>query len=145
MKTIGKMLDVAQDAGAGIGPSQADMSMAYRYGRATGGAIVTFVITDVAELREKAYQMAVEDAKSRAQRLARLNNLKLGPAVSVQEVLVSGESGSRPTQPWEVQSSIVELKSGEVTSDTFSQSRFQVKLMVRFAIEAEKDKTAAVQ
>lgn len=147
MKTIGKLLDVAQDSGAGIGPSQADMSMAYRYGRVTSGAIVTFVISDIDELREKAYRMAVDDAKARAERLAKLNNLKLGPAISIQEVLVSGEGSARPVQPWEVQSNNMELKSGEVTSETFSQSRFQVKLMVRFAIEAEgaKEKTAAVQ
>ena len=145
MKKIGKLLDVAQDSGAAIGPSQQELSMAYRYGRMPDGVIVNFIISDVAEIREKVYQLAIEDAKKRAERLARLSGVTLGSPVSIQEVMVSGESGSRVSQPWEYVAAQAEPNKGEVSSNTFSESRFQVKLMVRFGIEEKKEKTAAVR
>ena len=53
MSTIGKLIDAAQDSGAGLGISDNDMMM-MRYGynmRQT--PLVKFVVTNLTELREK--------------------------------------------------------------------------------------------
>jgi uncharacterized protein YggE len=137
LKTIGKLLDVAQDSGASIGPSQAEAQMAYRYGRMPTGTMVKFVLRDLSEMREKVYEKAVTDARNRAQRLAKLNAIKLGPVISVQEVQVSGdESNYVQQQPWETGSPMASSRDEpEISSSVFSEITFRVKLMVRFGID----------
>ncbi len=93
IKTVGRLLDVAQDAGVDIGPNAAEMMRAMRYGhvRRIDACPCGFVVADLTELREKAYEKAVADARSRATRLAKLHQVKLGAALSVQEILVGGD------------------------------------------------------
>ncbi|HVW00848.1 MAG TPA: SIMPL domain-containing protein [Planctomycetaceae bacterium] len=139
MSTIGKLLDTAQDSGAGIGPSEADISMAWRYGyRTNQGAIVKFIISDISQIREKAYEAAVQDARQRAQRLARLNGVKLGPVIAVEER--SGSGGGRMYYyPWGGGDDEGEHSENEVVADTFSGASIKVKLQVRFAIRPDQD------
>ena len=84
MSTIGKLLDAAQDSGAGLGLSDSDMMMMRYYG---GGvqqnSLVKFIVTNIGDIREKAYDHAVADARKRAERLARLNGVKLGAVLAV--------------------------------------------------------------
>ena len=143
METIGKLLDGAKDSGATVGPSPEEVNMAWRYGRPVSGTMTRFVLTNFAELREQAYEQAVTDARLRAERLAKLNGVKLGRVISVQEVQVSGDqtlltSAARVTasgEPWE--------STGlRVTSDKFAPIPVGVKLLVRFAIAAESTETA---
>ena len=62
MSTIGKLLDAAQDSGAGLGMSDADMMMMryYGWGRQPT-SLVKFIVTNIKETREKAYDLAVKD------------------------------------------------------------------------------------
>ena len=53
-----------------------------------------FIVADLDELREKAYENAVADARARATRLAKLNHVRLGSALSVQEIQVAGDAPS---------------------------------------------------
>ncbi len=51
LQTVGRLLDVAQDSGVTIGPSQAEMMQAVRYGRFNESMSipVRFVVADLAE------------------------------------------------------------------------------------------------
>lgn len=141
VKTLGKLLDTAKDSGAALGPSAEDVSMAYRYGRNPTNTIVRFVVANADRLREEAYQKAVDDARKRGERLAKLNSLKLGAVSSVQETTVSGDYNNsiRATQPWETIPDPDSTPRGEITTDSMSGASFRVVLSVRFAIEtAEK-------
>jgi len=144
IKTVGKLLDTASDSGVTIGPNQAELLRAMRFGQQTpNNAPVRFVVADLAELREKAYEKAVADARSRAQRLAKLHHVKLGSAVLIQEVQVSGD------QPAAIAYQGNQLGTPEydgdeprMTSGSLTGVSVQVKLLVRFAIEAAGPATA---
>jgi len=143
-ETIGKILDVAQDSGAMIGPSPEEAAMMNWYGRYQRGGVVKFVLTDVAELREQAYAKAAEDARVRAARQAKLFGVELGDVVSVQEEYVSGEEQThRVMQPWEYVPPNQNIKQSRITSDTLTEIPFRVKLMVRFGIKPAAAKAGA--
>jgi uncharacterized protein YggE len=153
MKTIGKILDVAQDAGAGIGPSQEELTMAYRRGWNTDQApMVLFVLRDIGMLREQAYTKAMEDARSRAGRLAKLSGVRLGPVLAVQEIMVAGDdmSSSYPqhypayAQHYAANPSLSAAldDAPQITSPTFAEIPVRVKLLVRFSMEPAEAKTA---
>ncbi len=147
IKTVGKLIDVAQDSGVTIGPSPAQVMMNMRFGNYTNNtAPVRFVVSDLTELREKAYELAVADARSRAGRLAKLNQVKLGRALSVQEISVAGEQVLTNRIPGTVQSAEPVLQDEDdtprITSSALASIPVQVKLMVRFAIVAPEPATA---
>lgn len=150
VKTVGKLIDVAQDAGVTIGPSAMDQMMRQRMGL-LGGTSTTarFVVTDLAQLREQAYEKAVTDARERATRLAKLSGVKLGPALSVQEILVAGDAGQAPpSSGTNVQATLAyammnmlppsapaeSSATPRISSSTLGDLPVQVKLLVRFGI-----------
>jgi uncharacterized protein YggE len=137
MKTIGKLLDTAKDSGATLGPSDEEVSLAYRYGRTTSTTLVRFVISDADKMKEAAYKMAAADARSRAERLASLHGLTLGPVLSVQEVMVSGDDNIvRQQQPWETAADPTIPNRSELTAESMSGGTFRVRLSVRFGIDS---------
>lgn len=152
IQTVGRLVDVAQDAGANIGLSQAEIQLRQRYGMYdNSGSTAQFVVADLAELREKAYERAVEDARRRAARLAKLHQVKLGPALSVQEVQVAGdEPNSKPVNPYlpymlnyTLSGSSPEVSEGpRISSPILAEIPVQVKLLVRFAIQPADPATA---
>ncbi len=143
METVGKLLDTAKDSGAEVGPSAADINMAYRYGRQANSALVRFVVRDLDALREQAYQDAVADARARAERLAKLNGVRVGEVIGVQETQVSGDNGGVTTNPYgQAVVSQDKLKDQKISSDAFAEIPFRVKLLVRFAIAPAETKTA---
>jgi uncharacterized protein YggE len=145
-ETIGKILDVAQDSGATVGPSQEEAAMARWNGRMQHGGIVKFVLNDIAEIREKAYAKAAEDARTRATRQAKLFGVELGDIVNVQEVFVSGDNNnsSRQFNPWYYDgSSDNNEKASRITSDSLTEIPFRVKLLVRFGIRPAAAKAGA--
>lgn len=145
METVGKLLDTAHDAGAGVGPSQADYNMAYRYGNAVNMSMVKFVVRDLDELREQAYQAAVDDARKRAERLARLNGVRLGEVLAVNETYVSGDDATANYSPYYgygYRPQPSDVDEPHIASDTFSPVTFQVRLTVKFAIAGPADKAA---
>ena len=120
--------------------------MAYRYGigrEKLGGALVKFVLTDFEELRERAYQAAVDDARKRAARLAKLNNVQLGTVLSVQEVQVPGTTTTRTATVYYpgVSTAQPAAKGLRISSEDFAEVPIRVKLLVRFSIEPSMSKT----
>ncbi|HEY2761261.1 MAG TPA: hypothetical protein VGI75_10970, partial [Pirellulales bacterium] len=84
----------------------------------------------------------------RAERLASLHGLTLGPVLSVQEIMVSGDDTIvRQQQPWETSSDPTIPNRSELTAESMSGGVFRVRLSVRFGIDAgEKgDKKVAAQ
>ena len=143
METVGKLLDTAKDSGAAVGPTQTEMQMAWRYGQQANSTLVRFIVRDLSKLREEAYENAVRDARTRAQRLAKLNGIKLGEVLSVQEMQVSGDDQPVVTTPWGQQMpSSKKTREPEISSEQFAEIPFRVKLLVRFTILPAADKTA---
>jgi uncharacterized protein len=151
IKTVGRLLDVAQDSGINVGPNAAEMMRAYRYGQQLQNTMpVRFVLTDLAEMREKAYEAAVADARGRAARLAKLHQVKLGSALSIQEIMVSGDQPTSQAiqvnlyQPFQqnTTATAAENDGPRIVSSSLAGVPLQVKLMVRFAITGPDAATA---
>jgi uncharacterized protein YggE len=139
MKLIGRLLDTAKDGGAGLGPSDEEAAMAYRYGRQTSTSMVKYVVTGAEKIREEAYQKAVDDARARAERLAKLHGVKLGPVTSVNETFVSSDSPTNVNQqPWELTQDTDPNSLKELSADSMAGTAFRVKLNVRFAIASSE-------
>lgn len=153
VQTVGRLIDVAQDAGVRVGLSPAEIQMRQRYGIYFGqNSTVRFVVADLRELREKAYEAAVTDARKRAARLAKLNHVKLGPAVLVQEIKVAGDApekakSANPYLPYIISQSLAGSNpeasdEPRISSPTLTDIPVQVKLLVRFSIEPADPATA---
>jgi len=101
LDTAGKVLSAATSAGAN-----------QLYG-------LRFEIEDLAPLQAEARKRAVEDAKARAERLAQLSGLKLGPAISVVEA-DGGGSGPVPMMAM-AKMDAAPVERGELTISTTVQ------------------------
>jgi hypothetical protein len=134
LQLVGRLLDVAQDAGARVGPPANMNFYYYRYGYNQNSGLVRFVLEDYDKVQEQAYEKAVADARTRADRLARLSGLELGPVVAVRELVAPADH-------------VAPMNNDEVPRKRLETSKFQeipvrVELQVRFAIhpKAEGDK-----
>ena len=139
LQLVAKLLDVAQDAGGKVG-GQAEMNpYVYRYGGSNSG-LVRFIVDDFDALQEKAYRAAIDDARARAGRLARLSGVELGAVAGVREVLVPGEK----TTPNGL--TIYEMMPPtddsaprkQIESAKFQDIPIRVELQVRFAAGAPR-------
>lgn len=102
LDSAGKVLSAATSAGAN-----------QLYG-------LRFELEDLSPLQAEARQRAVEDAKARAQRLAELAGLKLGPAISVIE-LDGGGPGPVPMMAMAKMEAGAPVERGELTISTTVQ------------------------
>ena len=94
MATVGNLLDVARDSGSKVGISSAYMRrMGWGgYDVGDGRSVSTrYVLHGFHKQRELAYQRAMDDARRRAQRLARLSGRKLGVVRYAAEADVTGD------------------------------------------------------
>ncbi|WP_435010753.1 SIMPL domain-containing protein [Tundrisphaera lichenicola] len=125
LQQVSRLLDVAQDAGARIGTQQ-DPYFYYRngYPQNTGG-LVRFVLDDFDKLEQEAYEKAIADARARAERLARLSRVELGPVVAIREIVVPGERGANADG---------ELPRKRLEAAKFQEIPIQVELLVRFEV-----------
>jgi uncharacterized protein YggE len=123
LQLVAKLLDVAQDAGGKVGPSQNPYANYYFGYRNQQSGLVRFILDDYDKLEEEAYSKAVADAEARAGRLAKLSHVKLGSVTAVREVSSPGprETGQEDEIP---------LKRLE--SARFQEIPVRVELMVRF-------------
>ena len=100
--------------------------------------MVTFVVDNADELREKAYQQAFKQARDRAQRLAKLAGGEVGAVVSVQESAEPATGKNKGLQEQMI-SAIYGIgrsndgNEGRLTSDTYADMPIRVTLRVRFA------------
>jgi uncharacterized protein len=127
LQLTAKLLDVAQDAGGRVGGGGNSDYDYYYYGmpRRTEG-LVRFVLDDFDKLQEEAYEKAMADARARAQRLARLSQVELGPIVAVRETYVPGEAAN--------QSGDDEPPRKQLVTSKFQEIPIRVELLVRFEV-----------
>jgi uncharacterized protein len=130
LQLVGRLLDVAQDAGAKVGP-QNNMNPYYYYrwgGNATTG-LVRFVVEDFDKIQEEAYEKAIADARSRAERLARLSKVELGPIIAVRELMVPGDRIANAEEP---------QARKRLETAKFQEIPVRVELLVRFEVHHNK-------
>ena len=82
-----KLIDVGRDNGLTIGPGNLNyyQVQVMMQGRGEGLSMIAFKIPDASALREQAYKLAIEDARSKSARLADLAGVKLGRILSVRD------------------------------------------------------------
>jgi len=133
LQLVGRLLDVAQDAGAKVG-GQGDLPpyYYYRFGGSPTQGLVRFVLDDFDKLQEVAYEKAIADARARAERLARLSRVELGPVVAVRELVVPGE-GSTNTDSQD------DAPRKRLVTPRFQEIPVRVELLVRFAVHSRSD------
>lgn len=132
MSAVGKLLDAAQDSGVSLGMSDSDMMMMryYGWGRQPS-SLVKFIVSNAKEAREKAYELAVADAKKRAERLARLSNIKLGNVLSIDEL---GNNFNRFYYYYPMDNGEDQESKDEIVAETLSGGQLKITLRVKFAI-----------
>jgi uncharacterized protein YggE len=81
---------------------------------------IRFEIEDLAPLQAEARKKAVEDARSRAERLAQLSGVKLGPAISIVEQ-DGGGAGPMPMMAMAKMDTGAPVERGELTISTTVQ------------------------
>jgi uncharacterized protein YggE len=140
LQLVAKLLDVAQDAGGKVGGQSEFNPYMYRYG-GSNSALVRFILDDFEALQEKAYQSAIDDARARAGRLARLSGVELGAVAGVREVVVPGEKGetSSPNFYYGMPATTDdEPPRKRIESSRFQEIPIRVELQVRFAAAPPK-------
>jgi uncharacterized protein YggE len=135
MQLVGRLLDVAQDAGAKVGAGNNNMSYYYyyRYGISNANGLVRFVLEDFDKLQEEAYEKAIADARTRAERLARLSRVDLGSIVAVREIAVPGDRASNTDD---------EPPGKRLEMAKFQDIPVRVELLVRFEVHPKGDGNA---
>jgi uncharacterized protein len=131
LQFVAKLLDVAQDAGGHVGPQQQNDYYSWRFGGGGGNSLVRFVVEDFDKLQEEAYEKAIADARARAERLARLSKIELGPIVAVREVVVPGDMGSNSNQDDE------QPNRKRLETSKFQEVPVRVELIVRFEVNSK--------
>ncbi len=135
LQLVAKLLDVAQDAGGKLGGG--DNMMPYYYYRGGGGSngLVRFILDDFDALQDKAYEAAIADARKRAERIARLSGVTLGPVAGVREALVPGEKtqGSGVTiYEFNMNQGDEEMPRKRLEAAKFQEIPVRVEIQVRF-------------
>lgn len=91
---VSKLLDAAKDAGAVVGNDNGASALMQAMGRGGGHEpVARFVVEQPEEPRQQAYQKAFDEATARARRLATLAKVRLGRAVSIEEVAAPVKEG----------------------------------------------------
>ncbi|APW59511.1 SIMPL domain-containing protein [Paludisphaera borealis] len=93
--------------------------------------LVRFVLEDYEKVQEQAYEKAVADARTRAERLARLSGLELGPVLAVREVVAPADHVAQPNTD--------EVPRKRLETAKFQEIPVRVELQVRFAIHPKTD------
>jgi uncharacterized protein YggE len=147
MEHIGKIVDTAKDAGAQSGTSTSNL-LARIYGAmaaGTGNPVATFVVPNPEAAREKAYQLAFQQAQARAERLAALAGAKLGRVLSIEEEPLAA-AGSPQNAQMQMLAAIYgaggeaekpDPASSRIASEKYEEIPVRVTLRVRFEIESK--------
>lgn len=133
LQTLVKIVDAGKDAGLTIGPppkSMYELQIAAQSGNAQS-PLAAFKLGDVATVKGQAYEAAILDARTQAERLAKLASVKLGRVTSIREV-TDKKSGQdfNPYYGW-----MMSKKDPEYVSSGLAEIPVAVVLEVEFAIE----------
>ncbi|MFO1091798.1 MAG: SIMPL domain-containing protein [Planctomycetaceae bacterium] len=134
LQTLVKIVDAGKDAGLTIGPptkSMYEMQIAAQMGNSQS-PLAAFKLEDVATAKGQAYEAAITDARSQAERLANLAGVKLGKVTAIREVTdrKQNEREWNPYYGW-----MMQTKDKEYVSSGLKEIPVAVVLEVEFAIE----------
>jgi uncharacterized protein YggE len=138
LQLVGRLLDVAQDAGARVGQGNMNSYYYYRFGINPGAGLVRFVLEDYDKVQEEAYEKAIADARARAERLARLSRVELGPIVAIREIAVPGERNTSPNYYYSTPPDD-EAPRKRLETSKFQDIPVRVELLVRFQVHPKSD------
>jgi uncharacterized protein len=130
LQLVGRLLDVAQDAGGKVGPPANNYYYYYRWGGNPTTGLARFVLEDFDKVQEEAYEKAIADARGRAERLARLSKVELGPIVAVRELVVPGDKAMNSED---------EPARKRLETAKFQEIPVRVELLVRFEVHPKSD------
>lgn len=133
LQLVARLLDVAQDAGGIVGPPPGVNPYQYS-GRGIDLSLVRFVVEDFDAVQDQVYEAAVADARTRAERLARLSGSKLGPIVAIQEVSRPGDPIANV--PRVIMPNDEPPREGRLESSRLQEVPVRVELLVRFQLRA---------
>lgn len=137
LQLVARLLDVAQDAGGIVGDQSTMDPYSYSYNRGREVNLVRFILDDFDALQEQAYEEAVADARARAERLARLSGVELGPIVAIREIAVPGDPGGQSRSP--MYGAEEPSRGRQLESTRFQDVPIRVELLVRFRVRTEAD------
>lgn len=132
LQLVARLLDVAQDAGGHVGSSQEDYSPYYYRWNLQNNSLVRFVVEDFDKLQEEAYEKAIADARARAERLARLSKVELGPIVAVRELVVPGDAAPNPDEAPRTEEGRPRKR---LEASRYQEIPVRVELLVRFDVQ----------
>jgi uncharacterized protein YggE len=139
IQTLVQLVDAVKDTGVRVGPGTMNMmQMQMQGGQAQ--PIAAFKIDDVEEIRAKAYQRAMSEAKKSAQRLADLAGVKLGGVHSVSDSSSTPEVYNNPRQFALMMYGALaggEEEDASMSSPILREIPVQVRLQVQFKIGGE--------
>ncbi|MEW4570078.1 SIMPL domain-containing protein [Tautonia sp. JC769] len=139
LQLVARLLDVAQDAGGTVGPPPGVNPYQYS-GRGIDLNLVRFIVEDFGAVEDQAYEAAVADARSRADRLARLSGAELGPIVAIQEVSRPGDPVANV--PRVVMPNEEPPQAGRLESTRLQEIPVRVEVLVRFQLRPTPDEGA---
>jgi uncharacterized protein YggE len=134
LQLVGRLLDVAQDAGAKVGQEN-NSYYSWRWGINQSG-LARFVLEDFDKIQEEAYAQAVNDARARAERLARLSKVELGPIVAIREVVVPGDKPAANPYDGAPANSSDDTTRKRLETAKFQDVPVRVELLVRFEVHS---------
>ncbi len=131
LQLVGKLLDVAQDSGGRIGGQNDFNPYYYNPWQNMQRGLIRFVLEDVDKLQEEVYDKAIADARMRAERLAKLSNVELGPVTAVREIIVPSDRFITNDE---------EMPKHRLEVGRFQEIPIRVELQVRFEIHSKGGK-----
>jgi uncharacterized protein YggE len=131
LQMVAKLLDAAQDAGGKVGPQSQFNPYYYNSYDRLNTSLVRYVLEDFDAVQEQAYEAAIADAKARAQRLAKLSGVELGPIAAVRELVTPGQQDPNRYQGPGMGD---EPPRKRLESQKYQEIPVRVELLVRFEI-----------
>lgn len=133
---IVRLMDTLRDAGGVVGDSGSPSLQAMMMGAQSASSLVRFVVSDGSSAAQRARQLAMKQAKEKAETLASLADVKLGKVISIAE-------GAPPANTGSVQERMISAiygigeKEAEVRliTDRMTSLPVTVTLTVTYAIE----------
>lgn len=94
LETLVKIVDAGKDSGIVIGTMPTNMNVYYRSGN-TRTPLAKFKLSNVNEVKARAYEQAIADARTQAERLAEISGVKLGPITGIREGNLPGKNNQQ--------------------------------------------------
>jgi uncharacterized protein len=139
LQQVSRLLDVAQDAGAKVGPQNNFNPYYYNPYNQMNNGLVRFVLDDFDKLEEEAYDKAIADARTRAERLAKLSRVELGPIVGASEMAVPGDQQSLNRFGYAMPETEDATPRKRLEVAKFQEIPIRVELLVRFEVRSKPE------